>query len=171
MKLPAQVSGPHIPPAGIVQKETMTNTTLLTILSRQEVIEPGQKATVCQDTLWRDTVYDTTGDTGRWAMNTFFRGTTTGRREVCAHIEWLVAQIESVNETTCVEHELFERNIGRLLLTIGSLMGTYPQEHGVDESQSPYMMLEDCMVRLLHLNTTMPDMVRRAPDDNEEFHV
>jgi len=147
----------------------MTNTILLSTLSKQETIQPGQKATVCQDILWCDRIYDTTGDSGRWVMNTFFRGTTTGRREVCVHIRWLVSQLELVDETTCVEHELFERNIGQLLITIGSLMGTYPREDGVGQSQ-PYAILEDCMVRLLHLNTLMPDLIRQVPNDGE-VHV
>ena len=158
---------------GIFRTHVMTNNDLLNILSRQEIIQPGQKATVCHDTLWCDRIYDTVGDTGRWVMNTFVRGTTNGRREVCGHIEWLVSQIEMVNETTCAEHELFERNIGQLLLTIGSLMGTYPRsrEEYADESRSqPHAILEDCMVRLLHLNTMMSDMVRRESEDGE-FHV
>jgi hypothetical protein len=140
----------------------MMNGDLLCLLSKQEIIYPGSKAIVDQGVLYSDRAYATAGDTGRWVMNRFIRTTVNGgRKEICVHIQRMVASIEGVVGITCLEHEQFETQISQILLSIGSLMTVY------EDDPSSNAILEDCMLRLLLVNGSMSDRIIRGM----EVHV
>ena len=143
------------------------NTEILTLLEKQEVIESGFKAVVHRQVLYNDRIYANTGNIGRWMMNTFVRNEVTGRQEICDHIVSLVSSIEGVVSITCIEHALFEKNTAKLLLSIGTLMEIYPKLSSGDERPQTYDILEDCMVRLLHLHGTMSHLIAHG----DETHV
>jgi hypothetical protein len=125
---------------------------VLDLLHRQETIGPGQKALLDNGTLRRDTMYETSGDLGRWFMNTLVRpvSTTSDRQSICDHCETLVSKIESVY--TLLPHdpcrqEQMERRINSLLITLESVKITYTPS-------TVHERLEECQVRLRYLTTS-----------------
>jgi hypothetical protein len=94
-------------------------------------------------------------------MNTFLRRSTivSERMAICAHIEWLVSEIERVSmlvteRKTCEQQVLLELQIRKLLETISNLMCTYSNELIEPSCMEPsftdvHRRLEMCMVRLL----------------------
>jgi hypothetical protein len=165
-----------------VQNRNLHDTrALIVILSQQEVILPGHKALVSDGVLYNDRVYETTGDIGRWAMNTFLRPAKThARREsVYAHIDWLVTGLVNMFGLTGSDiqlHAIVEQQIGRLVQTLSSLMQVYSADDDViehplstdgDTIQAP-SFLETCMIQLLDLQNmnNSIDIV-----DTHEVHV
>ena len=137
----------------------MLNTELLQLLSKQELINTGHKATIYEGVLYSDSIYSVTGNAGRWHMNTFVRSKTTGRREIYLHVQWLICLLEQGHVITCEEHELFEENIRKLLLSITNLMVIYPKRQHVPDTDDPYRVLEHSMVRLLGVSSYLSDHI------------
>jgi hypothetical protein len=136
----------------------MLPTEIAALLSLQAAIGPGEKAIVYQNRLWCDHVYTTTGDVGRWWMNTFVRPV---HMDASLHIQWLVRMLESITTLTCSEHTLFDECISTFLKTITNLMGTYP--HGPTHAS-----LQDSLMRVLYVHSILPACIRR---EECETHV
>jgi hypothetical protein len=151
---------------------------ILTILSKQDIILPGQKAVLVDGVLCCDHVYGMTGDIGRWMMNTFIRAptSTTRRRDVCLHIDRLVTRLEVAHMVVCgdvLQQVVFERYIGDLLQTISTLMHSYPLIEADENPLQPYTILETCLVRLLQLNNSnnSRSYFISISHDEQEIHV
>ena len=99
------------------------------LLARQENLEAGQKALIDNGILRCDYVHASSGDLGRWFMNTIIRPSAAGRNDVCDHLEWLVSEIASVyplsthdvSYQTCLDEQTC-----RIIHTLDSLVNTYP---------------------------------------------
>jgi hypothetical protein len=145
------------------------------LLNKQAQIGPGQKALVFNQTLYHDWVYASTGDMGRWLMNTFVRDNqvVSMRKDVCMHIEWLVAEVDRGSDVFCGSKQqqvLLEIQIKQLLATISNLMNTYESDRTVGDIQGARCRLQECMVRLL-CSTTRIFSGHVIVHDDTEVHV
>jgi hypothetical protein len=111
---------------------------ILHLLERQETLEAGQKALIDNGVLVCDYVYASSGDMGRWFMNSVIRPSAIGRTEVCAHLEWLVSEIASVYPLSIQDlsyrPRLYEQTC-RIIQTLEILVDTYPR----------YVRLQRCL--------------------------
>jgi hypothetical protein len=110
---------------------------------------PAKKAIVCDGRLHNDPVYDSSGNVGRWIMNTMLRPTDsgTGRDQICTHMEFLTLQIEllyTLLRHDRVQQESIDKKVVCILRTIANLVQTY-------QSSESQIRLEGCRTRLLYI--------------------